>query len=110
MDASLWTMGSALAQAARDIEECTESQTMSIALRMRHCVEQGCTDILRRLPRADGPYPLAMDHEVSQQYQELDLYLKQTHGERELEALGHSVSQGFPPPHFNCIIWSRPHR
>jgi hypothetical protein len=58
------------------------------ALTVRHVVEQQCTDILRRFARAYGPFPLCMDAEVSQRYHELDLYLRQSHAERDLEVLG----------------------
>ena len=32
--------------------------------------------VLRRFARAYGPYPLAMNKDVSQHYQELGLYLR----------------------------------
>lgn len=64
------------------------------ALTVRHLVEQACTDILRRLARAYGPHPLAMEEDVSRRYQELDLYLRQSHAERDLESLGHALQQG----------------
>jgi hypothetical protein len=57
------------------------------ALTVRHLVEQACTDLLRLLSRAYGPHPLAMDEEVALRYQELDLYLRQLHAERDLESL-----------------------
>jgi len=66
---------------------------MQRALTVRHLVEQACTEVLRRLPRAYGPHPLAMDEDVSRRYQELDLYLRQSHAERDLEALGKSISE-----------------
>ena len=61
------------------------------ALTVRHLVEQACTDVLRRLPRAYGPYPLVMEENISRRYQELDLYLRQSHAERDLEALGRAL-------------------
>jgi hypothetical protein len=61
------------------------------ALMLRHLVEQACTDILRRLPRAYGPRPLAMDEGIARRYQELDVYLRQSHAERDLEALGRLI-------------------
>ena len=66
---------------------------MQRALTVRHLVEQACTEVLRRLARAYGPHPLAMDEDVSRRYQELDLYLRQSHAERDLEALGKSISE-----------------
>ena len=47
--------------------------------------------VLRSFARAYGPYPLAMNKDVSQHYQELGLYLRQSHAERDLEALGRLI-------------------
>jgi hypothetical protein len=93
MEAALWMMEAALDRTGAEIDRRPDADPMLRALRLRHVVEQGCTDILRRLPRAYGPYPLAMDLEISRRYQELDLYLRQTHAERDLESLGRAVQQ-----------------
>jgi alkylation response protein AidB-like acyl-CoA dehydrogenase len=89
MRTAVWAMEAAMDRTACEID-ISDSDAMLRALRLRHIVEQGCTDILRRLPRAYGPYPIAMDAEVARRYQELDLFLRQTHGERDLEILGKS--------------------
>jgi len=90
MSAAAWSMQTALQVAGNEIDaawdDCDAAQAR--ALSVRHVVEQGCTDILRRLARAYGPHPLAMDRAVSRRYQELDLYVRQSHSERDLEALG----------------------
>ena len=93
MDATLWMMRAALEGAGIEMDHAGVSGGMVCALRLRHIVEQGCTEILRRLTRAYGPHPLAMDAEVSRRYQELDVYLRQTHGERDLESLGRALLQ-----------------
>jgi alkylation response protein AidB-like acyl-CoA dehydrogenase len=62
-----------------------------IALKARHLVEMHCTDIIRRFARAYGPFPMACDKNVSRRYQELDLYLRQNHAERDLESLGRTM-------------------
>jgi hypothetical protein len=65
------------------------------ALEVRHLVEQLCTDALRRFARALGPAPLAKNADVARRYKELDLFLRQSHAERDLEALGRALrSQG----------------
>jgi hypothetical protein len=64
------------------------------ALGVRHVVEQGCTEVLRRLARAYGPHPLAMDEAIGRRYGELDIYVRQSHAERDLEALGKLVHAG----------------
>jgi hypothetical protein len=90
MQATVWAFRAYLAVAGDEIDAepyaggCAQRR----ALTVRHLIEQGCTDILRRVPRAYGPRPLAMDESIAQRYQELDLYLRQSHAERDLESLG----------------------
>ena len=95
MQAPVWAFGAYLAWAGDEIdaEPYDACDARIRALAIRHFVEQGCTDILRRLPRAYGSRPLAMDESVSRRYQELDLYLRQSHGERDLESLGRSFRE-----------------
>jgi alkylation response protein AidB-like acyl-CoA dehydrogenase len=93
MHAALWSMQAALDAAGHEIDEAPDdAQTARIRARtVRHLVEQASTDILRRMTRAFGPYPLAMDEEISRRCQELDLYLRQCHAERDLEVLGQDL-------------------
>ncbi len=90
MSADVWAMRSFLDQAGREIDNSpADVPAARIRARtVRHLIEQGCTDIMRRLTRAYGPHPLAMHEEVLMRYQELDLYIRQSHAERDLEALG----------------------
>jgi alkylation response protein AidB-like acyl-CoA dehydrogenase len=90
MQASAWALGALLETAGREIDAAPEKYAAANmrALKVRHLVEQAATDVLRRLVRAYGPYPLAFVEPVALQYQELDLYLRQSHAERDLEALG----------------------
>jgi alkylation response protein AidB-like acyl-CoA dehydrogenase len=89
MQASVWAMRSFLESAGRQIDEYPDdtANAQRRALIVRHVTEQACTDILRRFARAYGPYPLSMDEEIINRYQELDLYLRQSHAERDLETL-----------------------
>ena len=93
MHSAIWALGAYLDSAGREIDGAPGSvvQARIRALTVRHLVEQACTEVLRRLPRAYGPYPLAMDEEVSRRCQELDLYLRQSHAERDLESLGRDI-------------------
>jgi alkylation response protein AidB-like acyl-CoA dehydrogenase len=93
MQASAWSLQAILQQAGEEIDAAPADavQAHVRALTVRHLVEQAATDVLRRLPRAFGPHPLAFHCEVSRQYRELDLYLRQSHAERDLEALGRAV-------------------
>ena len=92
MHASIWAVLSYLDSAGHQIDACPEDREQALirALTVRHLVEQSCT-VLRRLPRAYGPHPLAMDEDIARGYQELDLYLRQSHAERDLEKLGRTV-------------------
>jgi alkylation response protein AidB-like acyl-CoA dehydrogenase len=95
MQASAWALRCYLDAAGAEIDQTKDDRPSARirALTVRHLVEQACTDILRRLTRAYGPYPLAMDKEVSTRYQELDLYLRQSHAERDLESLGCALKE-----------------
>jgi alkylation response protein AidB-like acyl-CoA dehydrogenase len=68
----------------------------TLALTVRHLVEQAASDVLRRIGRAFGPRPLAFDCGVSKRYQELELYIRQSHAERDLEALGQGLMKRRP--------------
>ncbi|WP_260740489.1 acyl-CoA dehydrogenase family protein [Tunturiibacter lichenicola] len=93
MRASIWASLSYLDSAGREIDAAPKDCERALvrALTVRHLIEQACTDILRRLSRAYGPHPVAMDEKISKRYQELDLYLRQSHAERDLEALGRAI-------------------
>jgi hypothetical protein len=90
MHSNIWTMRRCLEAAGREIdaEPADYAEAHVRALTVRHIVEKQCTDILRRFARAYGPFPLSMNADVSQRYYELDLYLRQSHAERDLESLG----------------------
>jgi alkylation response protein AidB-like acyl-CoA dehydrogenase len=90
MSAAVWSMEAALRVAGDEIDAAWDAidGAQIRALRVRHLVEQGCTNVIRRLARAYGPHPLAMDEAIARRYQELDLYVRQCHAERDLEALG----------------------
>jgi alkylation response protein AidB-like acyl-CoA dehydrogenase len=90
MRSSIWAMRSFLQSAGEEVDRNPGDQLNGRirALTVRHLVEQACSDVLRRFARTYGPYPLAMNEESAQRYQELDLYLRQSHAERDLESLG----------------------
>ena len=93
MSASAWVLRVLLESAGHEIDaNALDVASARVRARtVRHLVEQASTDILRRIPRAYGPHPLAMNESISRRYQELDIYLRQFHAERDLEALGTDV-------------------
>jgi alkylation response protein AidB-like acyl-CoA dehydrogenase len=90
MRALAWALRTFLVTAGQEIDRDPEhrGRAQIRALTVRHLVEQACSEILMRFARAYGPYPLAMNEDVAKRRQELDLYLRQSHAERDLEALG----------------------
>lgn len=88
-----WALRSFLERAGVEIDGHPDDARANCvtALTLRHLVEQAGTDILRRVARAFGPAPMAMDESIGRRYAELDLYLRQSHGERDLEELGRAV-------------------
>jgi hypothetical protein len=98
MYAAQWGLRSHLDRAGQeiDIDPTNAIEAEIRALALRHLIEQLCTDVLRRIPRAFGPFPLAMDKAISLRYQELDLYLRQSHAERDLERLGTKLTRSAP--------------
>jgi hypothetical protein len=96
MRSSVWALKAYLHCAGMEIDQdANDSFSARLrALTLRHLVEQECTNIIRRLPRAYGPSPLAMNENISRRYLELDLYLRQSHAERDLEILGRGLLDG----------------
>ena len=72
---------------AQGLRYQTKIQARARALAARHLVERLCVDALDRFGRAVGPGPLAFDAAVARRHAELSLYVRQCHGERDLEAL-----------------------
>jgi hypothetical protein len=93
LSAGAWGLWAYLEQSGREIDENPDAAAAAMlrALSMRHLIEQTCSDILTRLGRAYGPRPLAFDPFVSKRHQELEIYIRQCHAERDLEALGRRI-------------------
>jgi alkylation response protein AidB-like acyl-CoA dehydrogenase len=93
MSADEWALRAFLESAGNEIDHHPDDPKEACirALRLRHLVVQACNDVLSRLPRAFGPRPLAYDANISRRYQELGLYITQSHAERDLESLGRQL-------------------
>ena len=97
VETDCWAMEAALDAAAAAIDaepDLLGEAAMVRALRVRLIVDQLCRDVLDRAARALGPAPLAEDAEHAQRVADLQLYLRQGHAERDLEAIGrHAVAR-----------------
>jgi hypothetical protein len=100
MHAAVWAMWAYLDSAGSGIdrEPCDRNAAMIRALSLRHLIEQAASDILRRFGRAYGPRALAYDAAISKRYQEVELYIRQSHAERDLEVLGRLLTRNSPLP------------
>jgi hypothetical protein len=98
MEAARWSMSACLETAGRQIDSNPDDRDNAIvrALSLRHAIEQSCVDILQRFGRAFGPRPLAFDQAACRRYQEVELYIRQSHAERDLEALGRERRERLP--------------
>lgn len=93
LDAAAWALQSILNMAGDEIDQSPNDVFAAHrrALQCRHLVEQFCSEILERFGRAYGPYPLAFTEDIGRRCQELTIYLRQCHAERDLDALGHLI-------------------
>ncbi len=94
LEANVWAMEALLERAGQEIDATPHDRNAALvrALQLRHLIEFLGTDCLRRFARAYGPQPLSMNADVARRYAEADLYIRQSHAERDLETLGRTVA------------------
>ena len=90
VDTALWNGGAALTAAADAFDAAPEDLegAHAIALRVRAIVEQVATEVIDRVGRCLGPGPLVADEAHAQAVADLTVYLRQSHAEHDLRALG----------------------
>ena len=92
--ARLWSLDTTLARAAAEIDADPDDHRGEGRIRtlmVRHLVEAGCTEILDRVGRATGAGPLGHDRAHARRVADLTVYLRQSHAEADLEAIGRSL-------------------
>ena len=90
LQALAWGLHAILEQSGREIDADPldlNGQARIRALKVRHLIERSCTEVMDRFGRASGPQLLAHDEQVARQFGALALYIRQCHGERDLEAI-----------------------
>ena len=94
MLAAEWALRAILRVAGDEIDaaagETDRGASRSQALTVRHLAEQHALDIIARFGRALGPRPLAFEPDVIRRVAEVELYVRQHGGDRDLEVLGAS--------------------
>jgi alkylation response protein AidB-like acyl-CoA dehydrogenase len=94
--AALMASRSSLREAARSIdmgEAVKPPYGELVARATRAVVEESATTVIDRVGRALGPSPLAMDGAHARRVTDLQLYLRQSHAERDLAELGRRVRE-----------------
>ena len=88
VDASIRAARAALRDAARSIDERPREDAHALALATRATVERTVADVVERCGRALGAAPLCCDAEHAQRVADLCVFVRQSHAEHDLEALG----------------------
>lgn len=94
VDAALAAAESILMTAAAYVDaEPRSDRTELVARRVRAVVEHAVDESIVRTGRALGPGPLALDARHAQHVADLTMYVRQSHAERDLAALGRAVAR-----------------
>lgn len=78
----------ALADAAQQIDHGEAVDGRLLAQRVRGIVARSCEEIITRAGHATGPGPLTSNAQYAKQVADLQLYIRQHHGERDDESHG----------------------
>lgn len=88
IDVALSASAAGLREAARWIDANPTADARRVALRTRAAVEAACDAVLRHAARATGAGPLCREPRFARALADLPVYLRQSHAERDLAALG----------------------
>lgn len=94
VDRGLAAGAAVLAQAAAAIDGGGVGDAAALALRVRGTVASVVDDVVRCADHAMGPAPLALDAEHARRVDDLRVYVRQHHAERDDAALGRAVLAG----------------
>jgi len=88
LDTALRSAKALLVETATWIDANPAADAAAAALRLRACVEATANEVLLRTGRALGPGPLCADEVHAQRCADLTVFLRQSHAEHDLAALG----------------------
>ncbi len=97
VDAAITAAEATLAVAAEHVDADPHNRSGSaelIARRARAVVEKAVDEALQRTDRALGPGPLCLDEKHARAVADLTVYVRQSHAERDLAALGALAAEG----------------
>ncbi|AQT80579.1 acyl-CoA dehydrogenase [Mycolicibacterium litorale] len=93
VDSALAAAQSLLAETAAQVDAAPRSNAEVAARRLRAVVETAVEVVIGRTARALGPAPLALDAEHARRVADLTMYVRQSHAEKDLAALGVLVAR-----------------
>jgi len=96
VDFALRAAKALLKETAAWIDAHPKADAAGAALRVRACVEAAANEVLLRTGRALGPGPLCGDAIHAQRCADLPVFLRQSHAEHDLAALGRCVASDSP--------------
>ncbi|MGJ7567166.1 acyl-CoA dehydrogenase [Variovorax sp. GB1R11] len=82
-----------LREAAEWIDRHPQDDAQRVAMRARPAVEQAALEVMHHAGRAVGAGPLCRDPQFAQAMADLPVFLRQSHAERDLAALGQLAVQ-----------------
>lgn len=85
-------------EAAAAIDRAPDADAMLAALSVRLSVEAAATATLAAVGRALGPGPMCKDAAMARRFADLPVFMRQSHAERDQEAVGRIVAAGGEAP------------
>lgn len=93
VDVSLRAAAALLREGANWIDANPRADASAVALRTRLCAEQTATAVLAEVGRALGATPFCRDARFARAAADLPVFIRQSHAERDLAALGERAVQ-----------------
>ncbi|MDN4059717.1 acyl-CoA dehydrogenase [Massilia sp. YIM B02769] len=99
-EAAVALQGSAalMRETAAAIDRAPSTDAMRAALSVRLSVEAAANVTLAAVGRALGPGPMCKDAAMARRFADLPVFMRQSHAERDLEAVGKLVAQSMEQP------------
>ncbi|MDM0109531.1 acyl-CoA dehydrogenase [Variovorax sp. J22R24] len=98
IDVALAASAAVLRETAAWIDAHPKEDARTLALRARLVVEQACSEVMHHAGRAAGAGPLCRNPRFARAMADLPVFLRQSHAERDLAALGRQILDGGAPP------------
>ena len=92
IDCAMAAAADVLGAAARWIDAHPGDDALRVSMRTRLAVEAAATQVIDHAGRALGAGPLCRDAVIAQRMADLPVFLRQSHAERDMAALGHHLA------------------